>query len=292
MRVLELFSGIGGAAQALPKSAQVVCAVDQNVYARSVYKANYPGHRIEAWNLATLWASKLERLNADLWWMSPPCQPFTVRGIQRDLDDRRCEPLKRVMTLIPQLRPPRIALENVVPFAESRAHAQLQEVLSKAGYRVRTRFLCPTELGIPMQRPRFYLIASLNPLPDWWPLRSRPRRLESYLDEAPAPETEVSPALLKRYADALPISDTRAFPRACVFTSAYGKSPVYAGSYWRDHRGIRRFSHREILRLLGFSSDFQLTDDLPAKRPYALIGNSLSVDAVRVILAPLFTNRA
>ena len=86
MRVVELFAGIGGCSAALPPDCDVVQAVDQSPYAHAVYSHNF-AHRYDTFNLAGLRPGQLEE--ADLWWMSPPCQPFTVRGRQRDLDDPR-----------------------------------------------------------------------------------------------------------------------------------------------------------------------------------------------------------
>ena len=34
-------------------------------------------------------AEELAAFGADLWWLSPPCQPYSVRGRGRDLDDPR-----------------------------------------------------------------------------------------------------------------------------------------------------------------------------------------------------------
>jgi site-specific DNA-cytosine methylase len=68
------------------------------------------------------------------------------------------------------------------------------------------------------------------------------------------------------------------------FTSAYGRSVVRSGSYLRTRAGVRRFSPHEIVRLLGFPEQYQLPEDWPARRLWPLVGNSLSVAAVRYVL--------
>lgn len=35
--------------------------------------------------------------------MSPPCQPFTRQGLQKDIGDARTEPLLNVIKMIPDL---------------------------------------------------------------------------------------------------------------------------------------------------------------------------------------------
>jgi len=49
--------------------------------------------------------------------------------------------------------------------------------------------------------------------------------------------------------------------------------------------GLRRFSPREILRLLGFPDSFHLPDNLPMRQAWRHVGNSLSVVAVRHVLS-------
>jgi hypothetical protein len=56
---------------------------------------------------------------ADLWWMSPPCQPYSIRGRQQDLADRRSGAYLRLLELLDAHRPQHIALENVPWFEGS-----------------------------------------------------------------------------------------------------------------------------------------------------------------------------
>ncbi|MCB1032849.1 MAG: DNA methyltransferase, partial [Acidobacteria bacterium] len=73
------------------------------------------------------------------------------------------------------------------------------------------------------------------------------------------------------------------------FTAAYGRSPVRSGSFLRTANGLRRFSPAEILRLLGFSPDFRLPEELPRSVAWRLVGNSLSLEPVRRLLATVPT---
>ena len=71
------------------------------------------------------------------------------------------------------------------------------------------------------------------------------------------------------------------------FTSSYGGSVVRSGSYLATPRGVRRFSPTEILRLLCFPADYRLPDDLTLRKAWQLVGNSLSVAAVRHVLSAI-----
>lgn len=285
MRAIEWFSGIGGAAAALAGRAEVVLAVDQDAEADAVYRAWW-GHPTRRWNVAGLKPAQVPE--AELWWMSPPCQPYTIRGRQRDLADPRSRAFVRLLELLDALAPPHVALENVPWFEGSEAHARLRELLSRHGYAVAEGTLCPSELGVPMQRRRFFLLASRT-LPVGPPARggvSRP--LRAYVASPPPPDTEVAADVLERFGHALHRVDPRDEGAvAACFTGAYGHSPVYAGSYLAQGAAVRRFAPDEILALLGFPPHCALPDGLARRKRYKLVGNSVSVDCVRAVLQGL-----
>ncbi len=63
---------------------------------------------------------------------------------------------------------------------------------------------------------------------------------------------------------------------AC-FGSSYGKAIVHAGSYCKHGASYRRFSPREVARLLGFSPSMLLPETVSYRRLWKLLGNSLSI---------------
>ncbi|MEZ5293055.1 MAG: DNA cytosine methyltransferase [Vicinamibacterales bacterium] len=284
-RVLELFCGIGGCAAAVAGEATVVGAVDQNRHALRAYAANF-GHPVHPLAIETVPRATWFRWDADLWWLSPPCRPFTTRGRQRDLDDPRARGLLAVIDALEAVRPPAVAVENVPGFQGSRAHARLGSVLRQAGYDVRETLLCPTELGVPNRRRRFYLVARRGGLADWPARTAVPVALASLLDATPGPELLCEPDLERRFARALSVVDP-ADPAACAacFTSAYGRSIVRSGSYLATPAGVRRFSPDEILRLLDFPAGYRLPSELPLGTAWRLVGDSVSVRAVRWVLS-------
>lgn len=305
LRVLELFCGIGGCATALSGApldrlrARVVAAVDIHRGALGVYARNHP-HPVQARKIEMIPASELRAWDADLWWLSPPCQPFTTRGLQRDADDPRARPFLAVIERLAEIRPRWVGLENVPGFLGSRVHARLRATLEQAGYAaVCERLLCPSELGVPNRRRRYYLVASrdtLRPLPEVLPAVPL-RRLRDYLDAESqlgnaSGGLDVEPEILRGYEGALHIvdADDPAAVTNC-FTSAYGRSHVRSGSYLRIGGCVRRFSPSEILRLLGFPASFTLPPEMPARTAWRLVGNSLSLEPVRTMLALIPSSR-
>lgn len=287
LSVLELFCGIGGCAAALGERARIVAAVDQNRVALRAYSMNFPAR---TYPLAiesvpdTLW----REWEADLWWMSPPCQPFTTRGLRRDLADPRTRGLSAVVRRLAVSRPRYVAMENVPGFVGSRTHARLRDALDDAGYTVRETVLCPTSLGLPNRRQRYYLVAARDALAEWPAPSGSPVALSDLIDQSPAPALWCDPELATRYGGALDVVDAHdATASTACFTAAYGRSPVRSGSYLATPSGLRRFSPAEILRVLDFPASYRLPDDLALRRAWALVGNSVSVRAIRWVLSAI-----
>jgi DNA (cytosine-5)-methyltransferase 1/tRNA (cytosine38-C5)-methyltransferase len=289
MRVLELYSGIGGFSSAFAKRGLVVAAVDHNHLANQVYAHNFD-HPILVKNLESLDLAILDQQQADLWWMSPPCQPYTIRGSQRDLDDPRARSFVRILEAIETLTPQYIALENVPWFEGSRAHDLLLKTLERGNYNVQQRQLCPTDFGIPNLRKRYYLVAGRGRMHTIETPKSSPRALQELLDSTPKPDLEIPDTLRQRFGEKLHTvhADDPKAVSAC-FTSAYGNSPVYCGSYLRENDKIRYFSPEEILRILGFPNSFSLPTQLSRRQLWKLIGNSLSIEPVRLMLSAVPT---
>lgn len=279
---LELYAGIGGfAAAAADLDIAVLQAIDIDPQALGIHGLNFsvPTH------VGELESCDVRSVRADLWWMSPPCRPFTRRGAQRDVDDPRARSMLRLIDEVCEARPEMVALENVPPFARSRACEQIRRALSRCGYHVALELRCPSELGIPNRRERAYLLASRQPLCSLRPPPRDPRRLADYLDSAWEPSLRVAVEMAEQYAGALDLVDPMCDKPAACFASSYGKSPVRSGSYLRSAGGLRYFSPAEVARLLGFPGSFRFPDSVGRRRRWSLLGNSLSVPVVRWVLS-------
>jgi site-specific DNA-cytosine methylase len=287
VRVLELFAGIGGCSAALSDAAEIAAAIDINRQALAIYSRNFP-HPTAIRTIESLPAVEFGRWDADLWWLSPPCQPYTVRGHRRDIDDPRAAGLLSVIRALDAVRPRYVAVENVPGFEGSRARDMLIDTLDRGGYAVRETLLCPTQLGVPNRRRRYYLVAARGDLRPWvaLPLDRRPEfSLAEILDADPRSDLSVSSELIDAYQGAVHVVDPAdSAASSCCFTSAYGKSIACSGSFLKCGERYRRFSPGEILRLLCFPAEFQLPHAAP-RRLWPLVGNSLSVAAVRYILS-------
>ncbi len=290
MRVLELFCGIGGCAAALPESAEVVAAIDINRGALAVYSSNF-SHPVDVRTIESIDVPELRNYKADIWWMSPPCQPFTRRGRYRDDRDPRTRAILALLDPIKRIKPPYVIVENVPGFSGSRTHGLLRGMLDKAGYEVEEHYLNPAEMGIPNYRERLFVVAGRDKLNPLKVKRRRAKPLSSYLDQDPDPRLIVNPEEedIEKYRHAIDIVDVDD-PKditAC-FTAAYGRSLVRSGSYLKvDGDQLRRFSPTEILRLLHFPKSYSIPAGLPLGSSWRLLGNSLSIPSVEAALSQI-----
>eukprot|EP00735_Rhodelphis_limneticus_P014380 TRINITY_DN83_c0_g1::TRINITY_DN83_c0_g1_i1::g.14789::m.14789 TRINITY_DN83_c0_g1::TRINITY_DN83_c0_g1_i1::g.14789 ORF type:complete len:366 (+),score=37.26,sp/O14717/TRDMT_HUMAN/39.44/6e-83,DNA_methylase/PF00145.12/2.3e-42 TRINITY_DN83_c0_g1_i1:54-1151(+) len=166
LTAIELFSGIGGFHAGLDQcgvEARVLSAFDINDVANRVYQYNYSS-RVNPRNIASLGADFFDRLNADLWMLSPPCQPFTRNGLQKDVGDARTISFLQVLHDIKLMKnkPRYILLENVKGFETSEAHQQLVETVDSQGYHWQEFLLSPNQFTLPNQRQRLFFLAKLS----------------------------------------------------------------------------------------------------------------------------------
>jgi site-specific DNA-cytosine methylase len=176
LKVIEWFSGIGGwsfalqlVEQAHPEvKLEVIQAIDINTLSNEVYYHNLHLKPVSK-SIESVTQKFLAANPADIWVMSPPCQPFT-RNHEKTTDDHRTQALDHITELIRTIAasasdttmpilPAYIALENVVGFEDSANCAAFLSVISEAGYKFQQFILSPTQFGIPNERPRYFLTA-------------------------------------------------------------------------------------------------------------------------------------
>uniref|UniRef100_A0A8C9AUE5 tRNA (cytosine(38)-C(5))-methyltransferase n=1 Tax=Prolemur simus TaxID=1328070 RepID=A0A8C9AUE5_PROSS len=150
LRVLELYSGVGGMHHALRESgipAQVVAAIDVNTVANEVYRYNFPQTQLLAKTIEGITLEEFDRLSFNMILMSPPCQPFTRIGRQGDMTDPRTNSFLYILDILPR--------------------DLLIQTIENCGFQYQEFLLSPTSLGIPNSRLRYFLIAKLQsePLP-------------------------------------------------------------------------------------------------------------------------------
>jgi len=285
LRALELFSGVGGWRYALGSQGGIAAAYDISPAANDTYALNH-GERPHARELATLPLERLAAHGADTWLMSPPCQPFCRMGNRQGLADLRSRAFLRLMDIFEAAPPENFALENVEGFLGSDAHDLLIAKLQRHGFHRQEHQLCPTQFGIPNLRPRVFILASRRPLPRRMPPGTTPGTVAPFLDLEEEPLLYIDPGILARHKPGLDLARAQDHRTAC-FIGGYGQRYVGSGSFLVTERGIRRFSTREVARLLGLPEDFRFPESLSTEKRYKLLGNGLSIPVATWVLQQL-----
>ncbi|KAG0703032.1 S-adenosyl-L-methionine-dependent methyltransferase [Suillus ampliporus] len=259
VRAIEFYSGIGGLHLALRQSrvaSSPVKAFDWDQTACQVYAANHGTTIISRTDISALSAVDLLRLHADVWLLSPSCQPYTVLNpsARGEEDPRAKSFLHLINHVLPDLaaqdsQPRYMLIENVAGFQDSTTRRRLVDTLKHLGYVVAEFLLTPVQFGIPNSRLRYYLLAKSSPLrftglheSDFDPIHDKipgtasniPVHLvREYLD--PACEDEIS--LRCNIPDRVLAKWGRLFDivlpsgrRTCCFTRGYTKLVERAGS--------------------------------------------------------------
>lgn len=293
LKAIEFFSGIGAfRTVALELEIDVIRAFDQSEDANRVYFVNH-GDEVCNRNLDTISAEEIPQ--ADFWWLSPPCKPFTRRGKQADLRDPRAGALVNIIELLARKLPDYFALENVLGFENSQAEEFLLSKLQELNYQSKQIRICPTQFGIPMQRPRvFYLASRRASLPEFRHPQARELLpIEQFLCKQFDAELELDKQIQEKYFESLNIIEaSNRQSKSICFTSGYGKSLKASGSYLLEENGrVRRFAPEEILRLLGFPSNFHFPVDMPRSTRWRLAGNTIELQTLKAALQLLCSVR-
>ncbi|KAF9564972.1 CorA metal ion transporter [Mortierella alpina] len=163
-RILEFYSGIGGMHYAFNESGHlgnVLQAFDINTTANEVYAHNHGKRHLSQRNIEAVKMEFYDKYKADVWLMSPPCQPYTRTGNQEGSKDTRAKSFLYLMSILPKMQhPPNyLLLENVKGFEESDSRDLLVDCLTTAGYEFQELLITPLQIGIPNSRMRYYCLA-------------------------------------------------------------------------------------------------------------------------------------
>ncbi|GJJ08957.1 hypothetical protein Clacol_003177 [Clathrus columnatus] len=175
LSVLEFYSGIGGLHLALKRANSTTCvkvlrAFDWDPSASEVYSHNFGGGIVNRCDILSLNAIDLLPYEADMWLLSPACQPYTVLNPNaKGETDPRAKSFLHLMTsvlpeLVTQRKGPRcILVENVAGFETSTTRQVVLKTLESLQYYISEFLLTPLQFGIPNSRLRYYLLARRDP---------------------------------------------------------------------------------------------------------------------------------
>jgi DNA (cytosine-5)-methyltransferase 1 len=160
LRVLDLFSGIGGFSLGLERAGlQTVAFVEINPFCRRVLATHWPKvpcyHDIQAITAERLAA---DRIGVDVIVGGFPCQDISVAGAGVGLDGARSGLWWEYARLIYELRPRWAIIENVSAL-RSRGLDVVLSSLAALGYDAEWHIISAAAVGAPHLRERVWIIA-------------------------------------------------------------------------------------------------------------------------------------
>lgn len=163
MKVLDLFSGIGGFSLGLERAGmQTVAFCEIEKFPQEVLRKHWPEVPIYE-DIRKLTAERLreDSIGAiDVICGGFPCQPFSFAGQQRGTEDHR-DLWPEMFRLIQECKPTWVIGENVAGFIDM-AFERTALDLESAGYEVQPVIIPACAVGAPHRRDRVWIIAHAN----------------------------------------------------------------------------------------------------------------------------------
>jgi DNA (cytosine-5)-methyltransferase 1 len=168
MRVLDLFSGIGGFSIGLEKAGfetVAFCEIDKK--ARAVLKKHWPDVQIFE-DVSQLTKEKLDEhgISVDVICGGFPCQDISVAGRGAGLEGQRSGLWYEYRRLIKELTPQWVIIENVSALRSRGLDAVLRS-LFEIGYDAEWHCIPASAVGAPHQRDRIWVVAYSNSNRKW-----------------------------------------------------------------------------------------------------------------------------
>ena len=159
MKVLDLFSGIGGFSLGLERAGMhTIAFCENNPYCRAILERHWPTVPIHN-NVRHLDGKDYEG-KVDLICGGFPCQPFSEAGKRRGTeDDRYLWP--EMLRVISEVRPTWVLGENVIGFVNMELDSVLSD-LEEEGYQTRAFIIPACSVDAPHKRNRVWIVAHTN----------------------------------------------------------------------------------------------------------------------------------
>jgi len=311
---IDLFAGIGGFHQAIKElGGQCVAACEIDEQVRETYLAN---HKVSRGNFhRDIHDIKAEKLpDHDLLCAGFPCQPFSISGKQKALNDDRSNVIDSLFNIIETKKPNMVMLENVKHIKhvnKGAAFKHIVESLEALNYKVSYDLLNAKHFGVPQNRERWIFIGVLNNEKFKFNLRKKKlvllteiiesEGIFSYLDEAftliENPKKQLSGLVFCGYRNKkIRVNGVR---EGTEHLSRVHKQPnrIYSvdgihptipsqessGRFWilLQNGKVRKMTVKECFRIMGFKDDF--IKPVSDGSLYKQIGNSVCVPMIKSV---------
>ena len=165
LKVFETFAGYGGAHYGLKRTKvdfEVIGISEVDKHAVELYNKNFPNIK----NFGDITKIQTEELpDFNLFTGGFPCQPFSTAGLGLGELDMRGTLFYDIIRIVTTKKPEFVLLENVKGFLSKKHRPTLHKIISEfenLGYKIFVELLNTKDFGIPQNRERVWIFATLN----------------------------------------------------------------------------------------------------------------------------------
>ncbi|MBP3805243.1 MAG: DNA (cytosine-5-)-methyltransferase [Oribacterium sp.] len=295
MRVLSLFSGIGGLDQGFVDAGyKIVWANDFDKYAVQTYEANYDTEIV----LGDINDIPLESLpEFDVLIGGFPCQPFSMMGSELGFEDARGTLFFRIAEIIKYKiekneKPKVIVLENVRTLRthdKGKTFKTIKHIMENdLGYKVFDEILNSANYGVPQTRNRTYIVCFANEnaeyqFPEGQELNCTLQDLlETDVEDKYFLSDRILPTILSDGTGGYKAKSEIDLKIARPLCATMGKMHrACQDNYVTQNGRVRRLTPRECARLQGFDDSFVIP--VSNAQAYKQFGNAVTVNVARAV---------
>lgn len=297
IKFIDLFCGIGGFRIAFEEAceeneiqAECVFSSDIDKYAQESYEANF-GEKP---------AGDITKINEkdipvhDILFAGFPCQPFSIIGQMKGLNDTRGTLFFDIARIIKEKEPKAFILENVkqlVGHDKGKTLKVIVQSLKDLGYHVQYSVLNALDFGLPQKRERVVIVGHKEPILFTFPNPEKPYKslteiLENKVDEKYFASDYIREKRREKHTSSYYPSiwhenksgNICSYPFSCALRSGASHNYLLVN-------GERRLTPREMFRLQGFPDWYKIiVSDAQAKKQ---AGNAVPVNMIKAVAQKL-----
>lgn len=160
MNVVSFFAGCGGLDLGFEKAGfRVIWANDVEPHCRATYIRNHPNTEFVLGDICKIDPNIIP--DCDGFIGGPPCQSWSVGGLQKGLEDVRGQLFLKYIELIGTKKPKFFVIENVKGLLDDRFRGVFNDFLKQlnaVGYKVQWALLDAVNYRIPQNRERIFIV--------------------------------------------------------------------------------------------------------------------------------------
>lgn len=297
IRFIDLFCGIGGfrvafeeASEELDIDAKCMFSSDIDPYCRDSYEANF-GERPSG-DITKI--NEKDIPDHDILFAGFPCQPFSIIGQMKGLNDTRGTLFFDIARIIKEKKPKAFILENVKMLVGHNGGNTLKvilQTLKELGYNVQYSVLNALDYGLPHKRERVIIVGHQEPILFTYPNPIRPYKpltevLEGTVDKKHFASDYIREKRKESHKSSYYPSiwhenksgNICSYPFSCALRAGASYNYLLVN-------GERRLTPREMFRLQGFPDWYKIVVSDGQARKQA--GNAVPVSMIKAVVQKL-----